>query len=139
MNKKDIFEIGIGTWKVNSDDFEKDLEALKYSFELGQNYLPLSLLYNNGKVVEKMKDFIISVGRENLFICANLERYVEKSEDVENQLNKYLKLLEIDYVDCLQIHTFAVCKIPILKIYKEINRMVDLGKVKYMLFKQITN
>ena len=68
MNKKDIFEIGIGTWKVNSDEFEKDLEALKYSFELGQNYLPLSLLYNNGKVVEKMKDFIISVGRENLFI-----------------------------------------------------------------------
>ena len=132
MNKKDIFEIGIGTWKVNSDEFEKDLEALKYSFELGQNYLPLSLLYNNGKVVEKMKDFIISVGRENLFICANLERYVEKSEDVENQLNKYLKLLEINYVDCLQIHTFAVCKIPMLEIYREIDRLAKLGKVKYI-------
>ena len=132
MNKNDIFKIGIGTWKVDPENFEKDLEALNYSFELGQNYLPLSMLYNNGKVVEKTKDFIKLVGRENLFICANLERYVEKIGDIENQLNKYLELLEINYVDCFQIHTFAVCKIPILEIYKEINRMVDLGKVKYI-------
>ena len=90
------------------------------------------MLYNNGKVVEKMKDFINLVGRKNLFICANLERYVEKIGDIESQLNKYLELLEINYVDCFQIHTFAVCKIPILEIYKEINRMVDLGKVKYI-------
>ena len=132
MEKNDIFKIGIGTWKVDPENFEKDLEALNYSFELGQNYLPLSMLYNNGKVVKKMKDFIKLVGRENLFICANLERYVEKIGDIENQLNKYLELLEINYVDCFQIHTFAVCKIPILEIYKEINRMADLGKVKYI-------
>ena len=132
MNKNDIFKIGIGTWKIDPENFEKDLEALKYSFDLGQNYLPLSLLYNNGKVVEKMKDFIKLVGRENLFICANLERYVEKIEDVENQLNDYLKILDIDYVDCFQIHTFAVCKIPMLEIYREIDRLVKLGKVKYI-------
>ena len=98
MDKDNIFKIGIGTWKVDPDNFEKDLEALKYSFELGQNYLPLSMLYNNGKVVERMKEFIKLVGRENLFICANRERYVEKIED----------------------------------IYKEINRLVELGKVKYI-------
>ena len=132
MNKNDIFKIGIGTWKIDPENFEKDLEALKYSFDLGQNYLPLSLLYNNGKVVEKMKDFIKLVGRENLFICANLERYVEKIEDVENQLNDYLKILDIDFVDCFQIHTFAVCKIPMLEIYREIDRLVKLGKVKYI-------
>lgn len=132
MNKNDIFKIGIGTWKIDPENFEKDLEALNYSFDLGQNYLPLSLLYNNGKVVEKMKDFIKLVGRENIFICANLERYVEKIEDVENQLNDYLKILDIDYVDCFQIHTFAVCKIPMLEIYREIDRLVKLGKVKYI-------
>lgn len=132
MNKNDIFKIGIGTWKVDPDNFEKDLEALKYSFELGQNYLPLSMLYNNGKVVEKMKEFIKLMGREKLFICANLERYVEKIEDVENQLNNYLKILDIDYVDCFQIHTFAVCKISMLEIYKEIDRLVRLGKSKYI-------
>lgn len=132
MNKNDIFKIGIGTWKVDPDNFENDIEALKYSFELGQNYLPLSMLYNNGKVVEKMKDFIKLVGREKLFICANLERYVEKIEDVEQQLNNYLEILDINYIDCFQIHTFAVCKIPMLEIYKEIDRLLKLGKVKYI-------
>lgn len=132
MNKNDIFKIGIGTWKVNPDNFEKDIEALKYSYELGQNYLPLSMLYNNGKVVEKMKKFIELVGRDKIFICANLERYVEKIEDVEQQLNNYLEILDIDYVDCFQIHTFAVCKISMIDIYKEIDKLVKLGKVKYI-------
>ena len=58
MNKNDIFKIGIGTWKIDTENFEKDLDALQYSFELGQNYLSLYMQYNNGKVVEKMKDFI---------------------------------------------------------------------------------
>ena len=132
MNIESIYKIGIGTWKVDPDNFEKDLDALRYSFELGQNYLPLSMLYNNGKVVEKMKEFIELVGRENLFICANLERYVENIEDVEKQLNAYLKMLDIECVDCFQIHTFAVCKIPMTDIYKEINRLVKTGKIKHI-------
>ena len=47
MNKSDVFKIGIGTWKIDSDNFEKDLDCLKYSFENGQNYLALFMLYNN--------------------------------------------------------------------------------------------
>ena len=30
MNKNDIFKIGIGTWKIDPENFEKDLKALKY-------------------------------------------------------------------------------------------------------------
>ena len=132
MNKDNIFKIGIGSWKVDPDNFEEDLKALKYSFDQGQNYLSLSMLYNNGKVVEKMKDFIDLVGRENLFISAYLEKYIESIEDVEKQLNDYLEVLNLKYIDCLQIHSFSVCKIPMIDVYKEINRLVNLGKVKYI-------
>ncbi len=132
MNKDNIFKIGIGSWKVDPDNFKKDLEALKYSFDQGQNYLSLSMLYNNGKVVEKMKSFIDLVGRENLFISAYLEKYIESIEDVEKQLNDYLEVLNLKYIDCLQIHSFSVCKIPMIDVYKEINRLVNLGKVKYI-------
>lgn len=132
MNKDNIFKIGIGSWKVDPDNFEEDLKALKYSFDQGQNYLSLSMLYNNGKVVEKMKGFIDSVGRENLFISAYLEKYIESIEDVEKQLNDYLEVLNLKYIDCLQIHSFSVCKIPMIDVYKEINRLVNLGKVKYI-------
>ena len=132
MNKDNIFKIGIGSWKVDPDTFKEDLEALKYSFDQGQNYLSLSMLYNNGKVVEKMKGFIDLVGRENLFISAYLEKYIESIEDVEKQLNDYLEVLNLKYIDCLQIHSFSVCKIPMIDVYKEINRLVNLGKVKYI-------
>ena len=132
MNKDNIFKIGIGSWKVDPDNFKEDLEALKYSFDQGQNYLSLSMLYNNGKVVEKMKSFIDLVGRENLFISAYLEKYIESIEDVEKQLNDYLEVLNLKYIDCLQIHSFSVCKIPMIDVYKEINRLVNLGKVKYI-------
>ena len=132
MNKDNIFKIGIGSWKVDPDNFKEDLEALKYSFDQGQNYLSLSMLYNNGKVVEKMKGFIDLVGRENLFISAYLEKYIESIEDVEKQLNDYLEVLNLKYIDCLQIHSFSVCKIPMIDVYKEINRLVNLGKVKYI-------
>ena len=132
MNKDNIFKIGIGSWKVDPDNFEEDLKALKYSFNQGQNYLSLSMLYNNGKVVEKMKSFIDLVGRENLFISAYLEKYIESIEDVEKQLNDYLEVLNLKYIDCLQIHSFSVCKIPMIDAYKEINRLVNLGKVKYI-------
>ncbi len=130
MDIKNIFKIGIGTWKIDTDNFEKEIEALKYSFDLGQNYLPLSLQYNNGKIVKKMKEFIDLVGRENVYISANLERHIEKIEDVEKQLNDYLDILDIDYVDGLQIHTFAACKIPMVEVYKEINRLAAIGKTK---------
>ena len=90
------------------------------------------MLYNNGKVVEKMKGFIDLVGRENLFISAYLEKYIESIEDVEKQLNDYLEVLNLKYIDCLQIHSFSVCKIPMIDVYKEINRLVNLGKVKYI-------
>ena len=131
MDKSNIFKIGIGTWKINPENFNNEIEGLKYSFDKGQNYLSLSMLYNNGEVVRKIKSFIDLVGRKNLFISAYLEKYIEKIEDVENQLNEYLRVLNIDYVDCLQIHIFTVCKIPIIDVYKEIERLVNNGKVKY--------
>lgn len=132
MNKNEIFKIGIGTWKINPENFEKDLEALNYTFEKGENYLSLSMLYNNGDVVRKMKEFVKTVERERIFIATNLERYINKIEDVEKQVDEYLRILDISYVDSLQIHIFDVCNIPIIDVYKEIERLVSIGKVKYI-------
>ncbi len=67
MDRENIFKIGIGTWKIDLDNFENELEALKYSFSLGQKYLSLSLLYNNGKVVEKI--YRCSRERKFIYLC----------------------------------------------------------------------
>ena len=71
IDKNQIFEIGIGTWKIDPENIESEVEALLNSYNLGQNYLSLSMLYNNGEVVKKLKKFIERVDRKKLFIAAN--------------------------------------------------------------------
>ena len=99
--KEELFPIGIGTWKIDYENFNNDIDALVHSYNNGQNYLSLYMLYNNGEVVRQMKSFIDRVDREKLFINANLEPTIEKIEDVEKQLNGYLEILNISYVDSL--------------------------------------
>ena len=132
MNKEELFPIGIGTWKIDYENFNNDIDALVHSYNNGQNYLSLYMLYNNGEVVRQMKSFIDRVDREKLFINANLEPTIEKIEDVEKQLNEYLDILNISYVDSLQIHGYFVSKLPLVQVYKEIKRLVDIGKVRYI-------
>lgn len=132
MNLGSIFRLGIGTWKLDPENFEQDLEALQYSFQRGQNYVALYMLYNQGNVVRAMKKFVQGVDREKLFISAALEPTIESVQDVEHQLDEYLQVLGIDYVDSLQIHGKFVSKIPLLEVYREIKRLVQLKKVRYI-------
>ena len=131
-NRNEIFEIGIGTWKIEPENIENDIKALMYSYNLGQNYLSLSMLYNNGEVVKQLKKFIDKVDREKLFIAANLEPDIECEEDVEKQLDEYLNSLNIECLDMLQLHKPSFSKIPLINVYKEIQKMVEIGKVKYI-------
>lgn len=132
VNKKEIFPIGIGTWNISGENFEYDLNALMHSYERGQNYLSLYMSYNNGKVVKQIKRFIGIIDRDKLFINASLEPTIEKIEDVEKQLNEYLEILDIDFVDSLQMHSPLFAKIPLKDVYKEIERLVNSGKVRYI-------
>ena len=125
-----IFPIGIGTFRIDLNNKEESMNGLVHSFELGQNYIDTSFLYENGKVLKFLGDFFKVVGRENLFISTKLEKYIENVSDVEKQLDTYLELMDIEFVDCLQLHESAVSKIPLLELYEEMNRMVEIGKAK---------
>lgn len=132
IDKNEIFEIGVGTWKIEPENMEHDIEALLHSYSLGQNYLSLSMLYNNGEVVKQLKKFIDKVDRDKLFIATNLEPSIECKADVEKQLDEYLNILDIEYVDMLQLHKPSFSKIPLIDVYKELQRMVEIGKVRYI-------
>ena len=132
MKKEEISKIGIGTWKIDYENFDKELEALMYSYEKGENYLSLYMLYNNGEIVKKMKEFIDKIDRNKIFINVNLEPTIEKVEDIEKQLDEYLDILNIDYADSIQVHDPFVTNIPLLDVYKEIKRLVEKGKVRYI-------
>ena len=132
INKENIYPIGIGTWKIDYENIDNDIKALVHSYNKGQNYLSLYMLYNNGEVVKKLKRFIDIVGRENLFINVNLEPTIEDRGDVSKQLNEYLEILNIDYVDSIELHSPRFTNIPLTDVYEEIKKLVDLHKVRYI-------
>lgn len=132
VEKKQIFPIGIGTWKIDYENFEKDLDGLLYSISNGQNYLSLYMLYNDGKVVKEMRKLLDKVDRSKLFINVNLEPTITSISDIEKQLNQYLEILNLEYVDSLELHRPDFSKIPLVEVYQEIARLVNIGKVRYI-------
>lgn len=131
IDKEKIFPIGIGTWKINYQD-NKDIEALFHSYKLGQNYLSLYMLYEDGNIVKSLKSFIEKCGRENLFISVNIEPTVNEKSDIEKQLNEYLDILNLDYVDNLQLHSPKFTKLSLLDTYFEMKQLQEAGKTRYL-------
>ena len=132
LNKNEIFPIGIGTWKIDYENIENDMKSLMYSYEKGQNYLSLYMMYNGGAVVRNLKPFVDGLDREKIFINVNIEPTIEKIEDIEKQLNEYLEILNLKYVDNLQLHTPKATKLPLIDTYKEMQRLVNIGKARYL-------
>lgn len=143
MNKENIFPVAIGTyglgasrsesWEQNNDELiidEKEMEALMYSYEHGQNFIDTSYIYAGGQTMKFVSEFIKKVDRNKLFITVKIENFIEKVEDIEEQLDKYLNILGIDYADSILLHTPKVSKIPLRESYKELKRLVDTGKSK---------
>jgi 2,5-diketo-D-gluconate reductase A len=133
-----ISKLGIGTWGIagylhfdDAVDVGSQLDVLKKAFDLGANYIDCSLKYADGKSLEAIRDLISYAGRDNLFISAKLEKYIEKSDDVETQLDQYLDKLSIDSVDALQLHAPSFTNIGIKETYEKIRDLIGQGKVMY--------
>lgn len=132
MNIEDINPIGIGTYKLDLDNKDKTLEALLYSVEKGQNFMSTSLLYAEYEVVNFLYEFFRKVNKDDIFLTCHLEKYIEKREEVEKQLDEYLTRMKIDHVDSLQVHVSYASIIPILETYEAIDKLVKKGKVRYI-------
>ena len=132
VNKKEIFPIGIGTYGIDLNNLDKEIDGLNYSINKGENYISISMMYENGEIVKNLRKFINKVDRDKLFINVNIEPIVEKVEDIEKQLDEYLEILNLEYIDNLQIHKPKAIKIPLLEAYIEMNRMVKMGKSRFL-------
>ena len=141
MNKENIFPLAIGTyglgasrsesWEDNNNELiidEKEMKSLIYSFEQGQNYIETSYIYAGGQTMKFISEFLKRVDRNKLFITVKIENFIVKVEDIEEQLDKYLNILGIDYADSILLHTPKASKIPLKDSYKELKRLVSIGK-----------
>ena len=138
VSLESLSKMGIGTWGVagylHADplvDTDKQLDALKAAFGAGANYIDCSLKYADGASLRVIKELIEYAGRDNIFISAKLEQYVETPDSVREQLEVYLRALDIDFVDVLQLHAPSFTKIGITNTYQEIRKLIDAKLARY--------
>ena len=141
MNKENIFPLAIGTyglgasrsesWEDNNNELvidEEEMKALIYSYEQGQNFIETSYIYAGGQTMKFVSEFLKRVDRNKLFITVKIGNFIKKVEDIEEQLDKYLNILGIDYADSILLHTPKASKIPLEESYSELKRLVSIGK-----------
>lgn len=119
--------IGIGTYNLDLENQQKALEGLLYSYHKWQNYISTSLVYANYRVVDFLKKIFRGIERDNIFVMSHLEKYIETREDVEKQVDEYLKWMNLNYIDSIQVHASYISKIH---TYEEINKLVQKRKVR---------
>ena len=101
LDIKDLHPIGIGTWTISKETYDKDIKGLLYSFEKGQNSIECNASYLAGESLDVVADFIKQIDREKIFINAVMTYGVKNAGDVHKFLDLYLKKLGTTYVDCI--------------------------------------
>ena len=79
-----------------------------------------------------LADFFKQIPREDIFITVKLERFIENIEDIEKQLDKYLAIMGLTYVDSLILHAPSFSKLPLTTTYEAMYGMVQKGKTRYL-------
>lgn len=118
-------------WNIFFDD-SKDMEALIAQYENWQNYLETSFIYAWGQTMKFLWKFFKNIARENIYISVKVENLVEKPEDIEQQLDTYLQIMWLDFVDEYKMHTATVSKLWINETYYHINKLIEKWKVRYL-------
>ena len=135
-NGKPISKIGIGTWTINKENLEKEIQALDFYFENGVNYIDVVLSYDNGLVLDVISQFLKNKNREDFFINALITMGCNNPSDIDKQINHYLTKLNTSYLDCVTLHSPIVLGFDLDTYVKTIN---DLRKTNKFLHVGLSN
>ena len=111
-----------------------DVDQLRHAIGKGVFYIDCCLMYGDGHAVELVAKAIKNVPRDNLFLNGKLTRIggklVGSIREVEEQCNRYLKILGTDYLDQFQIHSPKSIAISQEDVIGKIGELITAGKVR---------
>lgn len=122
-----IHPLGIGTFK-----FKSEYKQIKNSFILGQNLIDCNLAYNDGLTLKKISKYICKETKKPLLYC-KLYKIISRIEDIEKQIDEYLRILKVSTLDIVSIHSLDILNnIDLIDVYKELQRLQNAGKIRYL-------
>lgn len=126
-NGKPVSRIGIGTWTINKQNINDEVDSLLFYFQNGVNYIDVVLAYDNGAVLDVISQFLQKINREDIFINAFITFGCKNPEDIEKQVNFYLNKLNTSYLDCVTLHALDCIGFELSDYTKTINKLHKNG------------
>lgn len=115
-----LHPIGIGTWPMgsaqdektreitaNHDNDERDITAITYSLQHGQNHIDTAELYGQGHTEELVGQALAQPGidREKVFVASKLWKEGVAPQNIQGRVEAMLTRLGTDWIDLLYVHT----------------------------------
>ncbi|MFT3901784.1 MAG: aldo/keto reductase [Niabella sp.] len=100
-NGLEIPKIGLGTWFISDETVAL---AVKEAVAIGYRHIDTAQAYGNERGIGAgIKD--CGINRTDLFITTKLAAEIKSYEHAVNSINNSLKLLQLDYIDLMIIHS----------------------------------
>jgi diketogulonate reductase-like aldo/keto reductase len=144
VGNMNVSVIGIGTWCVGGgihldtgiiyadyDNEKKEIEAIKYSIEKGQNHIDTAQMYGAGHTEEVVGKAIKGINRKKLFIASKIWKSHVRKSSVVPAVEDMLRRLGTKYLDLLYMHSPRVVE-PMVDYISGMNKAVDMGLVKHL-------
>lgn len=141
--------VGLGTFPlanvfdpISPDDAEK---LAKKFIDEGGYYIDTAPLYGNGEVEKILGRVLKSIPRDKFYLITKTVKHVDengklfksgKYEDVVKQIDNSLTRLDLDYVDCLMVHS-PDKDVPIEETLSAMEKLQKDGKVKELAVSNI--
>jgi len=131
-----VSAIGLGTWGLGgfyTAEYSKDKEVInliRYAIELGINFIDTAEMYGAGHSEELVGEAVKGI-RDKVFIATKVLPTNFKYDDVLKACERSLRRLQTTYIDLYQLH-WPNPNIPIKETMKAMEKLVDLGKVRYI-------
>lgn len=132
--------VGLGTWKSKPHQVE---EAVEHALKVGYRHIDCADAYGNHEEVGRAFNKVFSnpkgVKREEVWITTKLNNPDHEPSKVKDCVKRFLKELQLDYLDCVLIHWpyQKGCKGKELKpsyksTWQALEACVDEGLTKYI-------
>ena len=117
--------MGLGTWQLTGNEC---VEGVSYALNLGYKAIDTADIYGNHLEVAKgIKRS--GVKREDFFLTTKVWNDKHGHDDVIKSGERFLKELEIDYIDLLLIH-WPRTEVPVAETLKAMNELKERGLIK---------
>ncbi|CAG0880029.1 unnamed protein product [Cyprideis torosa] len=96
--------MGLGTWQSTPEEIDTALDA---ALEAGYRHIDTAFMYfNETSIGNALKRWFDSgkLNREDVFITTKLPIYGNRPQDVPKFVDRSLRALQLDYLDCYLIH-----------------------------------